>query len=65
MTPEKYYYSIIIIIAIISILLTPFSYIHRQRPTHQALKPRRWRIILLTNAIAIMILLGVSWYFLA
>lgn len=62
MEKEKIYYAVIILISAVSILLSPFVYARRGRPTANGQRmPTHWRIIFISNIAAVFILLTAWW----
>ena len=60
---EKIYYTIVILVSALSVLLSPFFYIRRGKP--QSSRPAArvgWWLIIASNILVVLILLAV-WYF--
>ena len=63
MPTEKIYYAVVILLAAVSVLLSPFFYIRRNRkqPPNPRLAKRQWNIVLISNLLIIAGLIA-AWY---
>ena len=62
MSTEKIYYTIIILVSALSVLLSPFFYIRRTRnATEVRQQPQRWTPIIIANLIMIAALVFIWW----
>ena len=65
METEKIYYSAVILISALSILLSPFFYIRRgKRPVDGRVMKRQWKIVLFSNLLIVLALIAVWWFWL-
>lgn len=64
MEPEKIYYSIVILISALSILLSPFFYIRRGKRPAQGTVRKQWKIVAASNIIVVLILIAAWWFWL-
>lgn len=60
---EKIYYAVLTLLLAVSLLLSPFFYVHLRKTTHQQPTAARWRKVWLANLLAAVIALLVWWWF--
>ncbi|QEY26579.1 hypothetical protein D0T92_08585 [Neisseria zalophi] len=62
MEREKIYYTVVVLVAAVSVLLSPFFYIRSGQRNKLKNQPRNWRKIMAANILTALILLAVWWF---
>lgn len=65
MTTEKIYYSIVIVLSAVSVLMSPFFYIKRGKTAaNPANVQRQWKTVMISNILILGGLAAAWWFFL-